>query len=113
VSETLPEPKKFSELTEEEKLVVGAIYTGSVADRMNYRFIVQRDYHDEYVTEWLIWTCSQFGNTLPCWKPFCVDTVEDHGTHYRTRGDGRHDRWITVVKSPTAASNPTDHPASP
>jgi hypothetical protein len=34
----------------------------------------------------------------PHCTPFALFTVEDHGRHWRVRGDGRYDRWHSVPK---------------
>ena len=80
--------KPISQFNQETQEVIRAIVEDNVND---YHYSIQRD----NAKEWTIWFCYQAKQR---WLAFCYYTVEDHGNHYRVRGDGGHDRWHTIRK---------------
>lgn len=114
MSEALPEPKKFSELSPEQQAAVKAVVHHPT--RHDWRFAAIKEHEEHHVTAWYIGCYSHllYGRTgNRKWTVVGSYTVEDYGDHYRTRENGRYGKWLTVPKTPTAASNPPDRHASP
>ena len=89
--------KWYSELTEAEREIVRvAQYPRTVNPRGQVLYTVIRN-ADAPIPVYGVWYTGVYIKQCRL-DPFAVATVEDHGNHYRTRGDGRYDRWKTVPK---------------
>jgi len=83
--------KSFNKLSAPEQQIVSATRPGREYPH-GYKFLVVTNADDYYVNYFF------YNQDHTDWEQFTNYTVEDHGDHWRVRGDGRLDRWYTVRK---------------